>query len=73
MRIQVTVKAGARHEKIEQIGEKELRVFVKSPAIEGRANEAVIEAVARHFDVPKSRVKICLGEAFKKKVVEIDE
>jgi uncharacterized protein YggU (UPF0235/DUF167 family) len=37
----------------------------------GRANEAVVEALAEHFKVPKSRVSIVGGFKSKQKVVRI--
>ncbi len=47
------------------------RVAVNAPAIEGKANEAVIKALADYFSVSKSSVKIVRGTKGKRKVVEI--
>jgi hypothetical protein len=49
----------------------ELRVRVKAPPHEGRANEAVIETLAAHFNIPKSRVAIVGGFKSKTKIVMI--
>jgi uncharacterized protein len=49
----------------------ELRVRVKAPPQEGRANEAVIETLAAHFKVPKSYVAIVGGFKSKTKIVRI--
>jgi uncharacterized protein (TIGR00251 family) len=38
-----------------------LRISVKSPPKEGRANAEAIELVARAFGVPKSRVELLRG------------
>jgi len=67
MRISITVKANAKENKINLP-----KVFVKEPAKEGRANEAVIKLLAEYFDIPKSRIKIASGLKSKKKIVEID-
>ncbi len=48
------------------------RVSVKEPATEGKANKAIIEAIARYFDVAPSLVEIVSGTLSKEKVVEID-
>ena len=56
---------------MEQAADGSLRVFVKAPPQEGRANEAVIETLAAHFRVPKSRVAIVGGYKSKTKIVEI--
>ena len=47
------------------------RVAVNAPSQEGKANEAVIAALAEFFSVPKSSVTIRHGRHSRKKVVEI--
>ena len=47
MRIRVRVKPGAREEKVSREPDGSLRVSVKARAQEGKANEAVVKAVAR--------------------------
>ncbi|MBI2578929.1 MAG: DUF167 domain-containing protein [Candidatus Aenigmarchaeota archaeon] len=47
------------------------RVYVKAPATEGRANKALVEAIAEHFGVKKSSVSILSGHKSREKVVEI--
>ncbi len=71
MKINIVVKPLSRRELVERLADGTLRVSVNAPAIEGRANEAVIEALARHFSVPKSAISILRGARGKKKVVEI--
>ncbi len=38
-----------------------LTVYVREPAVEGKANAAVIKVLADHFDVPRSRVELVAG------------
>jgi uncharacterized protein (TIGR00251 family) len=71
MRIAVTVVPRAHHARIERIDSGALRVAVTAPAHDGRANAAVIEALADYFRVPRSRVRIVLGRTTRRKVVEI--
>ncbi len=47
-----------------------LKVHVKSPAVEGRANEAMLKLLADFFKVKKSKVRIVRGERAREKVVE---
>ena len=68
MRIFVTAKAGARKEKVEAINETEFVISVKEPAKEGRANAAVQKALAEHFGVALSRVRLVSGAKSKRKV-----
>ncbi|MCJ1964801.1 DUF167 domain-containing protein [Candidatus Nanosynbacter sp. TM7-057] len=49
-----------------------LTVYVKSPAIEGRANAAAIKLLAKHFKVASSKVKLVRGATSKYKIFEID-
>ena len=47
-------------------------VFVQERAVDGQANAAVEEAIALHFGVPTSRVRIVRGQASRVKRVQID-
>ena len=38
-----------------------LLVYVREPAVEGKANKAVIELLADYYDVPKSNVQMISG------------
>ena len=48
-----------------------LRVYTTAAPEKGRANSAVIELLAEYFDVPKSRIKILKGLAFREKTVTV--
>lgn len=50
-------------------GEKaRLKIAVQAPAVEGRANSALIEFLADKFGVPKSYVELVSGELSRSKV-----
>ena len=68
MKISVIVKPNSKKESIEKLSTGEYVVRVNAPAIEGRANEAVIEALSTHFGVRKSAIRIVSGEKSKKKI-----
>ena len=72
MKIQVKVKPNSKSEEVSQVGDN-LVVKVKAPPREGKANQAVIRVLAKHFSVPQSRVKILGGARSKDKVIEIAE
>jgi len=46
-------------------------VSVKEPAVGGKANRAIERALAEHFDVAPSRVRIVAGHVARDKVVEV--
>lgn len=49
-----------------------LHVWVSEPAIDGRANRAVVRAVADAFGVPPSSASVVRGERGRDKVVEVE-
>ncbi|MBI5913365.1 DUF167 domain-containing protein [Candidatus Azambacteria bacterium] len=71
MRFFIHVKPKSSTARVEQKNEKELTVWVREVPEDGKANDAVVRAVAEHFDVAPSRVKILRGASGRKKVVEI--
>ncbi len=50
-----------------------IKVRLAARAIDGRANEALIEFLAEHYRVPKSRIRITSGLKSRQKRVVIDE
>lgn len=48
-----------------------LHVYVRQPPLEGKANKAVIEALAAHFNTKKSQVILLSGEKSKNKLFDI--
>lgn len=61
----------ARQNKITTDADGTLRVHITAAPVDGAANDAVVRALAEHFDVPKSQIKIVRGETSRNKVVEI--
>ena len=51
--------------------EGELVLRLNAPAIEGKANKAATEFVARFFDVPRSAVFLIKGERSRHKIFQI--
>jgi uncharacterized protein (TIGR00251 family) len=49
-----------------------LRVAVTAPPVDGAANAAVIDALARAFGVRRAAVRIVRGETGRRKTVEIE-
>ena len=70
MKIRVRVVPNSKHEEVTGEGDY-FMVRVKEPPKEGKANKAVIKALARHFKVPQSSVSISSGFKGKDKVIEI--
>lgn len=71
MRITVQAKPSAREERVEKIDAAHFVVAVKEPPVQGRANAAIVRALAAHFGIAPSRVHIISGHTSRQKVVEI--
>lgn len=71
MKVTIQVKPNARHEKVEVQADGSLKVHVNAPPQEGRANERVVELLAKHFGVAKSHIIIVHGTSGRQKVIEI--
>ena len=58
----VKVKPGSRKGPLVEVGsDGALTIYVREPAVDGKANEAVIRLLASHLRVPRSRVELVSG------------
>ncbi len=71
MLIEVKVIPNAKKNRILEEGGM-FKAYVTAPAVEGKANKALIKLLAEHFKVKKGDVRIIRGARSRKKVVEID-
>lgn len=71
MKIFVKVKPLAKEEKVEKVDENNFVISVKEPTKENRANEAVIQVLAKHFGIAKSRLQIVSGKTSRHKIIAI--
>lgn len=71
MDISVRVITGANRRRIIQGQGGEIRVYIKSPPVKGKANEEMIEMLAKYFAVRKSDIEIVKGGHSRNKTVKI--
>lgn len=71
MKYAIIVKPGTSQEKIVASGDHELTVFLRAKPHDGEANTALIKLLAKHFDVPKTAIKITHGHKSRTKTIEI--
>jgi uncharacterized protein (TIGR00251 family) len=71
MRLSIRVYPRSSQARIEPAGEGEYRVRVHSAPENGKANAEVIELLAAHLGVPRSRIRIVRGAASRNKIIEI--
>ena len=49
-----------------------LKVRLAAPPVDGAANEALVELIARSLDVPRRAVRIAAGASSRAKTVEVE-
>jgi uncharacterized protein len=70
VRFEVKVIPNAKKDRlVEENGR--LKVYLNAPAVDGKANKALIEFLAEHFGVKKSEVRLVRGEKSREKTVEV--
>lgn len=72
MILTVHTHPNAKKNELEWVDEDTVKVRIAAPATEGRANRALVEFLAEHFGVSKSRIRLIRGLATRMKQVEID-
>ena len=68
--VDVVVQPRASREGIALMGDR-LKVSVNAPPVDGKANEAVVRALAEALGVPRASVEILRGESGRRKTVRI--
>ncbi len=70
--IKVKVSAGAKTEKIEELGPDSFKIRVSAPPEKGKANQRAAEILAEHLGIPKSRVFLQSGATSRDKIFLVD-
>ena len=71
MIITVHAKPASRVTSVEKVDDTTFVVSVCEPPVQGRANEAIVRALAQYFSVAASRVRIVQGHTARFKRVEV--
>ena len=71
-RIAVSLQPGASRDRLIGKTAEEWKITLTAPPVEGRANRACIEFLARLLGVPHSAVTIVRGKTARRKLIAID-
>lgn len=71
-RLKVRVTPNARKNTVVSWTEDEIRLKIKAPAVEGKANAALIEYLSELTDVSRSKIQLKAGEKSRIKLIEIE-
>ncbi len=69
--VAVRVQPRASRDEVSGLSGGVLRVRLTAPAIENRANEALVRFLAEALDVPRARVEIVTGDRGRNKIVRV--
>jgi uncharacterized protein (TIGR00251 family) len=73
MQKKVKVKPNSKQQKITEEEDGSLTINLKSPPVDGKANQELIKLLAEKFNVPKSSIRIKSGLSSRQKVIEIGD
>ena len=71
--LEVKVKPNARSSSLEQLPDGTWRAQLRSPPVDGKANEELIALVAGRFGCPKASVSVKSGASGRTKLVKVAE
>jgi len=71
VKLKVRIIPNAKKTEFTGFREDELVLRLGAPAVEGKANKAATEYIARYFGVPRSAVSMVSGEKSRHKIFQI--
>lgn len=60
--LKIKVVAGAKNNSIEEFCDDIIKIKINKPAVDGKANKAIIEYLGKILDLPKKNIIIIMGE-----------
>lgn len=73
MKINISVKPNSKKGSLlEAQDDGSMVVYIREIAADGKANEALIKLLAKHYSVPKTRISIIRGHNSRHKTISID-
>ena len=72
MKLAVRVIPNARRTEFSGRRDGEVVLRLNAPAVEGKANRAAVEFIAKYFGIARSRVTLLNGEKTRHKVFELE-
>jgi hypothetical protein len=69
--LKLHVQPGAKKSEIADIHGDRLKIRLKAPPVDGKANKELVDFLSKLFDVPKRNIEISSGLASRQKTVKI--
>lgn len=71
MYLKVKVKPGSRTDNIQRLTDGSLRIQIKAPPVDGKANVYLLKYLSRVLDIPASGISIKTGSRSSYKLIDI--
>jgi uncharacterized protein (TIGR00251 family) len=71
--LKVQVKPNTKQQKIKEQADGSLTIYLKSPPVDGKANQELIKLLAKYYGIPKSQVLIKSGSSSRNKLIELPD
>lgn len=71
MRLEIKVVAGARKNMI-KVDASPLRVYLTAPAVDGKANKALVDFLSEYYKITKTNITIIRGLKSRRKTIMIE-
>ncbi len=71
MKLSIIAHPNSKRPRIEKDLLENLHVYVNQPPLEGKANKAIAQALAKYFKMKKNSARLLSGEKSKNKIFEI--
>lgn len=72
MLLRIKVKPNSKSDEVTKEPDGTIKVRIKAPPVDGKANKYLIAYLSSYFALPKSRVRLLKGESGQFKTLEID-
>ncbi len=73
MKLTIKVIPGAKKNELKEEPSGLTKVYLRAPAVDGKANKALIEFLSRSFGVKKPQIEIIKGLKSRNKTINIDK
>lgn len=68
----IKVKPNSKEQQIIEEKDGSLTIRLKSPPVDGKANQELIKVLSKKYNVPKSYIRIKSGASSRQKLIEIE-
>jgi uncharacterized protein (TIGR00251 family) len=65
------IQPGAKQSEFCGLHGERLKIRIKAPPVDGKANDEIIRFLAEHFSIAKSQIQIISGELGREKTVRV--